>query len=359
VTMAAELLHTEYGPRVSPYELDSQGFPSAGTLREQAQFLLQFAVLAPSTRNTQPWLFGISEYGIEVYADYSRRLPVADPGNRELLMSVGAAIMNLRVAAARYGLSCRVHYDHSGGSDRPLATITLPGASEPSSEEAGLAQLFPAIPGRRTNRAPFLLSRIPAAVVRRLEATAEGHRATLHVSVDGALNEKVADLVAAADRVLQSDAEYRKDVSRWIRSGWTESADGITGEALGTAGLASVLAPWATRVLDLGRKRAAEDRNLCLAAPGLVTIAGEDSPPSLLDCGELLERALLTLALEGVHASYFNMPVQVSELRMRLRSLLGLSESPQVLLRIGYSFSEGPRTPRRAVEDFMKHDPSA
>ncbi len=357
--MLAEMLHTQYDPRVSPYELDVQGFPSEGTVREQALFLLQFAALAPSTHNTQPWQFRLSEHGIEVYADYSRRLPVADPGNRELLMSVGAAIMNLRVAAAHYNLPCRVHYDHSGGSDRPLAAIAFLGASGASESEAELARLFAAIPRRRTTRAPFLISRIPGAVGRRLEATAEGHRATLHLSVDGALNEKVADLVAAADRVLQSDAEYRRDVSRWIRPDWTESPDGITGEALGAAGLASVLAPWATRVLDLGRKRAAEDRNLCLAAPGLVAIAAEDSPPYLLDCGELLERALLTLTLEGVHTSYFNMPVQVSELRMKLRSLLGLSALPQLLLRIGYSFAEGPRTPRRAVEDLMKYDPSA
>ena len=56
------------------------------------------ATFAPSIHNTQPWRFRVRDNGIDVYADWRRRLDVIDPNGRQLIISVGAAIMNLRLA---------------------------------------------------------------------------------------------------------------------------------------------------------------------------------------------------------------------------------------------------------------------
>jgi hypothetical protein len=351
--MAAAQIGTVHDAPKTPYEVDERMFPAGGTIEEQQMFLLRYAILAPSTHNTQPWRFSIDQNGIEVYADYTRRLPVADPGSRELLMSIGAAVMNLRVAAAHFDLSCRVDYDHSGGSERPLAMVSFTPAARGVHPDAPLAALFPALRRRHTNRRPFLISRVPAALLQDLERASRGFLTELVVSTDGKRNEQVANLVAAGDRILQADPAYRRDVAEWVRTDWTGRLDGIPGTALGVTGVASTLAPWTTRVLDLGKKRAAEDRNLCVEAPALVVLAGEDAPPHFLDAGELLERLLLTLTLSGLQTSYFNMPVQVPDLRLQLRSTLELSSWPQLLLRVGYCLAEGPRTPRRPVEDVL------
>ena len=50
------------------------------------------AIRAPSSHNTQPWLFRIAGDHLGVMADRSRALPVADPQDRELVISCGAAI---------------------------------------------------------------------------------------------------------------------------------------------------------------------------------------------------------------------------------------------------------------------------
>src|SRR5205814_5546335 len=99
------------------YEIESQ--------REQVKFLLEYAILAPSGHNTQPWFFRIAEDGVEVYADYSRRLPVADPGDRELMMSIGAAITNLRAAAAHFGFESSVLYQPVFDEALPVAMVSL------------------------------------------------------------------------------------------------------------------------------------------------------------------------------------------------------------------------------------------
>src|SRR5512134_2492700 len=85
-----------------------RGFPVRAGAAERLRFLLQWAVLAPSRHNTQPWAFEIEGDELRVYSDASRSLPVADPDGRQLVMSCGAVIVNLRLAAAHFGFATSV-----------------------------------------------------------------------------------------------------------------------------------------------------------------------------------------------------------------------------------------------------------
>ena len=333
--------------------LDERMFPRTGSPDEQKTFLLRYAILAPSTHNTQPWKFALTVDGIRVYADYTRRMRVVDPGNRELLMSIGAAIFNLRVAAAHFGYDCSLMYNHSGDSESPIALVSLAPAAPHTAPDRTLDELFPCIVRRHTNRLPFLMSRIPSVVLDKFRRLDEGSRASLSISTDGILNRHVADLVAAGDKMLLADPAFRHDLAEWVRPNWSSKPDGIPGAALGARGIAAALSPWTTKVLDLARLRAATDKNLCTEAPALITVSAEDAVPHWLDAGELLGRILLTIEHEGLQCSYFNMPVQVPELRRDLRTLLGLQVWPQLLLRIGYCLTEPAVTPRRPVEDVL------
>jgi hypothetical protein len=345
-----------YDPFKTPYQVDDQVFPMYDTLQEQFLFLLRYAILAPSSHNTQPWKFKLNDEGIAVYADYSRRLPVADPGNRELIMGVGAAIMNLRVAAAHFGFECLVELNQSGDSEYPLAFVRLSRPQLLSPSDRKLEQLFPAITKRHTNRNPFLMARVPEQVIAALTEMAYSGMASLFISRDGVLNRQVAELVAEADRMQQGDPSFRKELAEWIRPNYTRKPDGLTGASLGINDLVSVVSPWATKTFDLGKLRAAKDKNLCLEAPGLVVIHGEDSFLHWVEVGELLERILLALTKNNVQFSFFNMPIEVPDLRTQLRSVLKISSWPQLLLRIGYCLSEPTLSPRRPLEEVVIND---
>jgi hypothetical protein len=317
------------------------------------RFLLRYVVLAPSAFNTQPWKFRITHEGIEVFGDYTRRLPIVDSGNRELLMSIGAAVMNLRVAAAYFGFECFVLYNYSGASDEPLAFVRLEPHAEGSSISHRRASLFTSIPERHTNRNQFLDSRIPAAVVNLIKECAGDSDASVVVSVDGSLNERVGDLVARADQIQLSDPSYRQNLAEWMRGGWTDTNDGVPGEAFGFDDRLAGVAQWATRAIDAGKVRAARDRNLCLDAPGLIVVCAEEAVPQWLAAGELLEDILLTLTREGVHHSYFNVPVHLADLRGEIRRIVAAPNWPQLLLRIGYCLTPPVLTPRRPVEEVL------
>ncbi|MEM7595840.1 MAG: nitroreductase family protein [Cyanobacteria bacterium P01_A01_bin.83] len=87
----------------NPRKINEDDFPSAGSTAAKLKFLLNYAVFAPSSHNTQPWKFEIKEDVVKLYADKTRALPVADPDYRELTISCGAALFHLRIAMRHFG----------------------------------------------------------------------------------------------------------------------------------------------------------------------------------------------------------------------------------------------------------------
>jgi hypothetical protein len=328
-------------------------FPAGETFEEQFSHLLRYVILAPSTFNTQPWKFRVTSEGIEIFGDYSRRMPIADPGNRELLISIGAAVMNLRVAAAHHGFACFVTYNYSGSSEEPLAFARLIPHMPSDAVGRRRAQLWPRIPQRHTDRNAFLGSRIPAAVVHRIQQCAVSSDASVAVSVDGSLNERIAGLVARGDQIVFDDLLYRKNIADWLRGGTHESKDGVPGMFFGFDHRLTGVPQWLTPAVDAGKARAAHDRNLCLDAPGLIVVCSDENVPAWLAAGELLEEVLLTLTAEGVHHSYLNVPVHLPELRAEVKQLLSVEDWPQLLLRIGYSLDQPVTTSRRPLDEVL------
>ncbi|MGY1679964.1 hypothetical protein [Geodermatophilus sp. SYSU D01176] len=109
--------------------------------------LVEAAVLAPSSHNTQPWWFRVGEHTVELHADRTRALPVNDPFDRELTISCGAALMTLLVAARTRGLEPDVAVLPDPDDPDLLARIIVVPGAQPADEE-----LAPAIPARHTHR---------------------------------------------------------------------------------------------------------------------------------------------------------------------------------------------------------------
>src|SRR5438105_13745242 len=61
------------------------------------------AIWAPSVNNTQPWRFSVNDHELCLHADAERKLAVADPDGREMLISCGAALFTVRLALRSLG----------------------------------------------------------------------------------------------------------------------------------------------------------------------------------------------------------------------------------------------------------------
>ena len=78
-----------------------------------------------------------------------------------------------------------------------------------------------------------------------------------------------------------------------------------------------------------------------------------DSPRAWIACGQALQRFLL-LTEEGLYGAFHNEPVQVPDTRLALRSLLGIDDWPQLVLRVGYTQPSALPTARRSIDQVMR-----
>ena len=132
--------------------------------------LVEAATRAPSSHNTQPWVFRTGGSEIDLLADRTRALPANDPDDRELTISCGCALMALRIAAARYGLGTDVTLLPDANDPDLLARVALTAAPDQD-----LAALFPLIAQRQTYRKSFDGRDVPADSLKiLLDAAAEG-----------------------------------------------------------------------------------------------------------------------------------------------------------------------------------------
>jgi len=331
-------------------------FPRAGTDVEIWEFLLRYAVRAPSGHNTQPWRFHITDGHLHLYADRSRALPVVDPENRELVMSCGAALAHLTVALRHFGYAGDVTPFPDPADHDPLATLALGQAHTP---RPGDHQLFNAIDRRHTHRAAFETRIIPDTVLAQLRRDTHRTGAKLHVLTGDETPAAVATLVGEGDRAQFDDAGFRRELAAWIRPNRTHRPDGMPGYAFGISDLPSVLGPTMIAAFNTGASQAKKDEQLTLTAPALLVVTTtHDTPSDWLSAGQAVAVLLLRAAAHGLSASFLNQPIEVPALRTRLRDLVDSDRHPQLLLRIGYTSPDRP-TPRRTVADVLTDAPTS
>ncbi len=337
-------------PQPDPWHVSADDFPADGTQEEQLWFMLQYAILAPSPLNTQPWRFHLQRTQVDLRADTARALPALDPHGRALTISCGGALFHLRVAMEYFGYASRVQLLPDDTDPTLMARAWLGMHCETPAE---VLTLFNAIPKRRTSRQPFVGDPVPEDLLAQLQAEAQTEGAWLQFVTDEAARVAVADLIAQADRVQWANKEFRSELAHWLHPNRVASRDGLPASAEGFGDWASRVGPLVVRTFDLGKGHAAKDRDIALGSPALVVLGTEEEgPPSWLAAGQALAKVLLRAQAESLSASFLNQPIEVAELRPRLAELIGRGGFPQVLLRLGYG-REVPPTPRRPLREFL------
>lgn len=321
-------------------------FPETAT--ERLRFLVKYAVLAPSSHNTQPWLFKLHERSLDLIADRTRALPVVDPNDRALTISCGAALEHLVIAARHFG--CEPMVDEFPSSDRDhLATVRLTGTIMPDTIDQ---EMFAAMPLRRTTRTKYE-DRILSEELRRICCDIATERGTeLKLVIDEEKRTDIADLVAQGDRIQFSEPRFRCELAAWVHSRRSATQDGMSGESFGMPDVLSPVGALVIRTFDMGKGIAASDREKILSGSPLLAVfsSRDDGPADWMATGRGLARVLLKLTAKGATAAFLNQPIEVEMLRPRLQEAVYSTRIPQLLMRFGY----GPKvhaTARRPLDD--------
>lgn len=270
----------------------------AGSLPDVATLerVLDAAAHAPSAQNAQPWSWRVTPGGVDLFADWSRRLGDGGQDRRDVLLSCGAVLHHCAVALGTDGWAPRIRRFPARDDADHLALIEL--IEAPPS--AGDIELVAAIPRRRADRRPYRAQPLP-----------EGSLELLHVRAE------------------------RDGVRFGVvpRTGWGRSSDGDV-------------------VLQYGSPAAAPADDAAL----LVLATDTDGDLAHLRAGEVMSDVLLAATSMGLASCPLTTPLTDTRSRLSLACEVFDGEAyPQVLIRLGWAPADGSAPPvvleRRSVSE--------
>jgi hypothetical protein len=292
-----------------PWKLEKD-FPRFGIKSEQLKFLVRYAILAPSSHNTQPRKFRIAGDRIRIFVDQSRWLQVADADRRELHVSVGAALENLLVAAEHFAFSGKVSYFPGGTEPHFAAEVHLSDRGDASDFRP--PELFDAIQKRHTNHHGYDGRPLSGKQIQRLESVSVEAAVKVYLSDEPALRRKVDELVVRANALQFSDPAWREELGLWLGQG-----------VFGTGWIMSTAAQLAVTYLNMTKSVSKKDSEPLQSASalGVVTAARPDRAAQV-QVGQAFERLFLTATVLGLQLQPMNQVLQLPDIKASFKELL-------------------------------------
>jgi hypothetical protein len=305
------------------------------TAEEIAGYVVAEAVWAPSVHNTQPWRFTVGRRQISLYADADRRLEVADPDGRQMMISCGAALFTVRLALRSLGYVPEARVLPDPEDPALVAQVGWPREAPVTEFEH---RLFAQVRQRRTHRGAFDPEPLPAGLLAALRSEAARDGAALRVVADDGRRAALASAVQTAERFLELDGRRVQELAKWTPAPGSSRSDGVPatsyparaehtdpyfpgrdfarGHGWGLAPLSSAAAIRATGVV------------------GLLTTT-HDGPAEWVNAGQALQRILLTSTMYGAAVALHGQPLELAWLREFIRTHLSDWAYPHLVLRIG------------------------
>jgi hypothetical protein len=306
-----------------------------GTAEDIARYIVTEAIWAPSVHNTQPWRFIADSQQISLYADADRGLPVADPDGREMMISCGAALFNVRLAVRSLGYIPETRVLPDPGQMTLVAQVSWRERAPVSEFELRLAGQ---VHRRRTHRGAFDPEPLPHDLIGTLRGSVARDGAALRIMADDGRRALLAAAVETAERELRLDGERVRELARWAPAPGSARDDGVT--ATSYPAQAEHTDPYfpgrdfahghGWGMPPLSSARAFRSAGVA----GLLTTAA-DRPVDWVNAGQALQRILLTASTGGAAVALHSQPIELPWLREFIRTKLSDGAYPHLVLRIG------------------------
>jgi nitroreductase len=325
------------------WEVSLQDFPSALPIQEQLEFLLRYAILAPSTKNTQPWRFSIGADRVGIFADLTRWQPVADRGRRELYISLGCALENLLVAAEQFGFSHEVSYFPQPTNDELAAVVTFHPGGGTSVCRAGI--VLGSITARHTQHGCYRDEPVAEEARGRLLHCCSDLGVRVDLTDDPSVRSRVVALNLHADEMEFSDPEFRKELGYWV-------GQGVFGSPRLLSWFGRLLLTHVNVGSAIGKRNAAMLASAALI--GLIS-ARTDDRTSQVRAGQALERVWLHATRLGIGLQPMSQALEIPWLRAELARVIPERDwIPEQVFRIGYPVRPPEQhTPRRSLDQVL------
>ncbi|TSC78753.1 MAG: nitroreductase [Parcubacteria group bacterium Gr01-1014_33] len=326
------------------WNIDIQEFNRQKSDRDRLRFLIKFAILAPSSHNSQPWDFKIINNALFLLRNPARFLPVSDPLNRHVYIALGCAIENFSIAADYFGFPTDIEYfpDEFPDATAKISLVPLPRQSSLHDH------LIFSIPERRSNRNPYD-NELPRNGIIDHFKKYSSHDIYVDFVSDHAKKIAIAEYLIRFREKEFENKEFRKEMAAYKKTNFTASPIGMPGFTMGFGNFLSLIAPFLIKYINVIRFIRTKEISLLVDHTPVFGFIGSqgDSKKEWLSVGRILEHILLEAERDGLQTSINALPFEVVE----LQQIMGISHRPQIFFRLGYTKSIPFHSPRLRVED--------
>lgn len=320
--------------------------------------ILRLASLAPSGHNTQPWGVKIIDQNHWIIMSDARRwLPAVDPQQRETMLSIGAFLENLVIAARSFGYDPVITTVAKSTFAEEIAEVRLTKLSR-----SGDQVLPEEIRRRRTVRKGYRAQELTLGDVQYLfgKDAEQSHYIPLGSGAGRYLTEGTIE----SNRQQANREVAQKELAHWIR--WSDDdakkmRDGLTPEGMEIRGLAG----WYVRTFytreDVSTKGFCETTVKAVieqarTCGGWVVLTTRDSSvSSLLEAGQRFQRLFLRARQRMIAIHPMTQMLEEEPWRSAVGSEIGVREQLQFILRVGYLDKyPDPVSLRRPVQAFLR-----
>lgn len=336
------------------WSISHEMFDALSNNEQRLRFLVRYAVLAPSSHNSQPWSFQVRENRIDLIPDLSRALEISDRDHRQLHISMGAALQNLLTAADYFGYKTDVHYvlGRIAGTEEVRVLF-----SEHDEKKAwGDTRLIQAILERHTNREVYT-SRLPDPTFLDYLRHESTEFVRIDLITDVPRKQALADITIRAGIEAMEDQGFRSELSRYLKNNKTRSPLGMPAFGMGIPTLLSFFIPLLMKFVNVNKLREKTDRMLLTVhTPALLVLSTpQDTPEYWIRTGESFERIALEATARGMHANPMAAAIQIGDFYKEIQGVLNLKEMrPQFFARLGFAKTASKHSPRLGAESVIR-----
>jgi hypothetical protein len=355
--------------------LDPWDRPHLAKFEDPRVQMIACGLLAPSSHNIQPWKAHLdeNETTFSLFVDAERPLPEVDPLSRQIMVSQGTFLENVRIGAEHLGYSPNIDLFPDGEIDsegsassmisKPVARVSV----DLGLGENDVSPLYEAVFERVTVRTPYLDHPLTDDQVERLQSLGDEPGVKILIFQDEEDLEEIRDLAVRGVEIESSLAGPMRESGELFRINERQKnrdRDGLTLDSQGMPAALQLLVEGFGTIVPLGDEKMAEmwrkgevDRIGRTPAYAMIITEG-NSRTGQVKAGMVYER--LQLAGAGLGVSMQPMS-QVLEEYPEMGSLYeevhesfaGDNRTIQMLVRMGVAEKEVGHSPRRDVLDLL------
>lgn len=314
--------------------------------------LTKYAIKAPSGHNSQPWKFKLDEDSIAIFPDYERILPVADPDNHELFISLGCALENLIIAAGYFGYHTDIEMKMEDPHNESIRVEFSSGNTQ------NYDQLFKNIEIRQSTRNKYNKALIPPADIEKLKEAGNQDQVLFLLYTEPDQIEPVIEITKRATVLQLSKKEFIKELIQWIRFNRKtakRTGDGLYSGAIGSPSVPKWFGEFFMKLVLDPKREARKNVNLMENSSGiLIFIAKENNKEAWINLGRSFQRVGLMATSLKINHAHINSACEEIAARKKLAVVLQLKpeEEPLLIIRIGYS-EKRPYSFRRPLKEVL------